>query len=147
MVINILVTYSCWQVAETNWIFHLCHIFFRLLAPRGQKSLNFNIPGSNIYQHRLKYNIIWFGGVFWAGNHLEISWIPQKSAESIGTWRPELHWYRSNIDVATPSWELLGHHRLKELSSFMLSLLGVWISRWFPSDFRDFQPRKHPKIK
>ena len=35
MVINIsvtLVTHSCWQVDEKNWIFHICHIFFRLLG-------------------------------------------------------------------------------------------------------------------
>ena len=35
-----------------------------LLAPRCQKSLNFNIPGWNIYQYWLKYNIIWFWGCF-----------------------------------------------------------------------------------
>ena len=48
-------------------------LFFRLLAPRGQKSLISNIPGSNSYQHWLKYNIMSFWGVFWPGNHLEIN--------------------------------------------------------------------------
>ena len=76
MVINMLATYSCWQVDEKIGFFHLCNLFCRLLAPRGRKSLNFNIPGSNIYQDWLKYNIIWFWGCFlgWPGNHLEITW-------------------------------------------------------------------------
>ena len=70
-----LVTYSCWQVDEKNCICHLCHFFFRLLAPRGQKSLNFNIPGSNIYQDWLKYNMIWFGGVFSGLEILDLSYL------------------------------------------------------------------------
>ena len=51
MVINILMTYSCWQVDEKKWMFHLCHVFFRLLSLSGFLRYDFQESG-------MKYNIL-----------------------------------------------------------------------------------------
>ena len=55
--------------------FSLMLYFFKLLAPRGQKSLIFNIPGSNIYQYWRTNNIIWFWGCFLGWKSLEINFM------------------------------------------------------------------------
>ena len=66
--LNEEITHICWsswsskkfkKISRPDWGFCTSSLKIKiLLAPRGQKSLNFNIPGSNIYQDWLKNNII-----------------------------------------------------------------------------------------
>ena len=55
--------------AEGVWVFHLCHVFFRLLAPRGQGSLGFKNPGWGVVYYRPGCGQSWIFGVFGPGDH------------------------------------------------------------------------------
>ena len=60
--IHILVNISGTSSPEKFRICHLCHNFFRLLAPQGRKSLTKINPGWNIIYYRPKCGQVGFSG-------------------------------------------------------------------------------------
>ena len=89
MAIIILVTFSCGincQFAETIWVFHLCHDFFRLLAHSLHLNLNVHIPGSNIYiyDYWAKCAKVGFSGCVARGSAPQLKLPSQKGNPPIG---------------------------------------------------------------
>ena len=134
MTINILVTYSCWQVDETIRFFTYA-IFFRLLALSGFLNMILKIPGWNIIYYGPKCGQVGFSG-------LRIFNWPVTHAKGPGSWPRTM----TNVAMGSARLRCRGGSRYVD-GSMILWFFGflvwgfmvLWLYGWLVLGFYGFR--------